>query len=138
MLGEKIGEEKGKVTTQRVLPGDDFRYVKMEISFQAQGKIYGADAMDIGTYTIYERVGGQLYGEGQGIVQTTDGEGAIWKGHGVGRATGNGMEMKFAFSLAYQAPTAGKLSRLNNVLVIGEHTIDNDNNASSTIWEWKA
>lgn len=32
MLGEQIGEFSGTVTGMRVLPGDDFRYVKMEQS----------------------------------------------------------------------------------------------------------
>jgi hypothetical protein len=36
MLGEKLGEEHGKVTGRRVLPGDDYRYIKMEITFETQ------------------------------------------------------------------------------------------------------
>ena len=35
MLGEKLGEEHGKVTTRRVIPGGDPRYVSMEISFES-------------------------------------------------------------------------------------------------------
>ena len=136
MLGEKIGELTGKVTGTRVLPGDDFRYVKMEISFQQTGKVLGIDASDVGTYAVFERVPGQLYGEGQGITETSQ-DGAIWNGHGVGKATGAGMAVSFRFSLAFQAGTSGKLSRLNNVLVIGEHEVTADGNVKTTIWEWK-
>lgn len=136
MLGEKLGEEQGKVTGQRMLPGGDFRYVKMEVSFQASGKTLGAETTNTGTYTVFERIPGQLYGEGQGILMTKEGEGAIWNGHGIGKMTGKGMAMRFRFSVAYQAG-AGKLSKLNEALVIGEHEIDENGNARTTSWEWK-
>ena len=90
MLGEQIGELTGKITGTRVLPGDDYRYVKMEVSYQQSGQVYGVQAMDVGTYTVFERVPGQLYGEGQGITQGGS-EGAIWRGHGVGKMAGQGM-----------------------------------------------
>ena len=136
MLGAKLGEERGKITGNRVLPGGDYRYVKMEVSLQAAGKVLGVDTTDIGTYTVFERVPGQLYGEGQGILMTSDGEGAIWNGHGVGKMTGKGMAMSFRFSVAYQT-NSKKLARLNQVLVIGEHDVDENGNTHTTFWEWK-
>jgi hypothetical protein len=134
MLGEKIGEESGKVTTRRILPGDDYRFVKMEITFEAQGTLLGMPGMNIGTYTIFERVPGQLYGEGQGIYMMSDGESAIWNGHGVGHMTANGIA--FAAAVAFQA--GGKLAPLNSVMAMVEHTTDNDGNAHSVLYEWKA
>lgn len=137
MLGDKIGEQTGRLTGTRVLPGGDYRYIKMEVDIQESGKVYGVDAVDIGTYSVFERVPGQLYGQGQGILQTTDGEGAIWNGHGVGKMSGKGMGMSFRFSVAYQAGPSGKLARLNGVLVIGEHEVDDAGNTKTTFWEWK-
>jgi hypothetical protein len=137
MLGDQIGESSGKITGQRVLPGDDYRYIKMEITFEEQGTILGVPGMVMGTYTVFERVPGQLYGEGQGMIFTQDGEGAIWNAHGVGRMIGQGMSASYRYSLTVQAPPEGKLSRLNNVLVIGEHETDAENNTRSKIWEWK-
>ncbi|MBM3946755.1 MAG: hypothetical protein FJ315_05075, partial [SAR202 cluster bacterium] len=90
MLGDKIGEERGKTTGMRVLPGDDFRHVKLESSFQASGTLLGIQGTDIGTYVSWERVTGQMYAEGQGIFITNDGESTIWNGHGVGRPIGEG------------------------------------------------
>ena len=136
MLGNKIGEEKGKVTSRRILPGDDPRYVKMEISYEAEVTIYGAQGMDIGTYTVYERIPGQIYGEGQGIVMTNDGESAIWNGHGVGSESGGAM--KFAASVAFQAGATGKLAPLAKCLVVVEHTSGMDGTISGTMHEWKA
>ena len=137
MLGDKIGESTGRITGTRVLPGDDYRYVKMEVSFQETGNVYGVAATDIGTYTVFERVPGQLYGEGRGYLGTADGEGAIWNGHGVGKMSGSGMAMSFRYSVAYQAGATGKLARLNDVLVIGEHEVDEAGNTKTTLWEWK-
>jgi hypothetical protein len=137
MLGDKLGDGIGKVIGTRMLPGDDYRYVKMEVTIQESGKVCGVDTTNIGTYVVFERVPGQIYGEGQGILQSTEGEGAIWKGHGVGKMTGKGMAMAIRFSVAYQAGPSGKLSRLNDVLVIGEHDVDEAGNTKTTFWEWK-
>jgi hypothetical protein len=89
--------------------------------------------MDIGTYTVFERVPGQLYGEGQGITQAGQ-DGAIWKGHGVGKMAGQGMSMSFRFSLAYQSGASGSLSRLKDILVIGEHEVDEAGNTKTRIY----
>ena len=136
MLGEKIGEEQGKVTGRRVLKAEDPRYLKMEVSFEGQTTIFGIQGVDMGTYTVFERIAGQLYGEGQGIIMTTDGDGVIWNGHGVGRMDANGT-MFIAASISYQTDSA-KLSRLNGVLGVIEHQSDMQGNIRSTGYEWKA
>src|SRR5436190_24397507 len=120
MLGEKIGEMTGKVITTRVLPGDDYRFVKMEMTVEERGTVYGVQAQSIGTYVVFERVPGQIYGSGQGLFSTADGQGAIWNGHGVSKPPeGTGMQAAIRFSMAIQAGPSGSLSRLNQVLVIG-------------------
>ena len=137
MLGDKAGSQTGKMVSRRILPGGDYRYVQMEVTIEEQGDLFGTPVMNMGTYTVHEQNGGQLYGEGNGIINTQDGQGAVWKGHGVGRMDQN-MTMTFAFSLACQAPTEGPLARLNGSLIVGEHTVGGDGNTKTTIWEWKA
>lgn len=137
MLGAKIGELTGQQTGVRFLPGDDFRYVKMEVTFQQAGMVLGLPVNDMGTFVAFERSGGQIYAEGQGITMSNEGEGAIWKGHGVGRPTGEGMGMSIRFSVAFQAQTDGKLAALNGYLVIGEFEADNDGKTRTSLWEWK-
>jgi hypothetical protein len=137
MLGERIGEERGKVTSRRALRSGDPRYLKMEVSYEAEGTLCGVPCQSIGTYEVFERVPGQIYGEGQGMVMTRDGESAIWNGHGVGAPTPDG-GLKFAASVAFQAGPTGKLARLNGVLVLIEHTAGGDGSARSTMTEWKA
>ena len=136
MLGQKLGEERGKVTARRILEGDDYRYVKMEITFETNATILGVAGMNMGTYTVFERVPGQLYGEGRGIFETPDGQGAIWNGHGIGRDAGEG-RIAFAASVAFQT-SSEKLAKLNNCLVLVEHQIDMQGNAQSELYEWKA
>ncbi|MSP22618.1 MAG: hypothetical protein EXR66_06320 [Dehalococcoidia bacterium] len=43
VLGDKIWEATGKVMGSRVLPGDDYRYVKVETSIEHAGKLLGKD-----------------------------------------------------------------------------------------------
>ncbi len=136
MLGDKIGEFTGKTTGTRVLPGDDFRYVKMEISWEEQGTILGLSGGNMGTITLWERVPGQVYSEGQGMCMTAEG-GVIWNSMGVSHMTGEGMATSARFSVALQAPTTGPLARLSGVLGIGEQEIAADGSTKTTVWEWK-
>jgi hypothetical protein len=45
----------------------------METSFAMEGNYRGIPCTDVGTYTSVLREGGVLYGEGQGIITTKDG-----------------------------------------------------------------
>lgn len=139
MLGDKIWEATGKVTGTRVLPGDDYRYVKVETSIEYAGKLLGKDGGGMGTFVAFERVPGQMYAEGQGIVGTADGEGAIWNGHGVGHMGGDagGMTMSIRYSIAYQAGATGPLAALNDSLIVGEFETKSDGTFTDTAWLWK-
>lgn len=137
MLGAKLGEEAGKVTGRRVLPGDDdVRWVTMEISIETQATILGQAGLNTGTYTIVERGPGQLYGKGQGLFATQEGHTAIWNGHGVARIDSTG-SIHVAASVAFQT-TAAPLAKLNGILVLVEHHTDPQNNARSDLFEWSA
>jgi hypothetical protein len=111
-LGELIGEDRGKMTGERVL---DVQIPKMETSFTMEGNYRGTLCTDVGTYTSVLREGGVLYGEGQGIVTTKDGQGiATWTGQGIGRFIGPG-RVSFRGSLFFRTPSmsqGGKLSYL--------------------------
>lgn len=136
MLGEKLGEDTGKVSGVRFLPGADGKHVRMEVSFQATGKLLGIEVSDMGTYTAYERLPGVLYGEGQGFIATKDGEGIIWNGFGVGQMTGQGMGVKWRAAVTYQT-SSKKLARLNTVIGMVEHETDPQGNVKDAYWEWK-
>src|SRR5262245_46022148 len=89
MLGEQIGEERGKITGRRVLPADG-PGPKIEVSFQASATFHGVQATDIGTYWSTVQPNGSLYGEGQGVILTATGDIVQWTGAGRGQFTAQG------------------------------------------------
>jgi hypothetical protein len=139
VLGELIEEESGKITGQRVL---DVEGPKMETSFKMNGKFGGIEGSDIGTYCTVMREGsepGVMYGEGQGVITTKDGQGmATWTGQGIGRFTAPG-KMSFRGSVFYRTTSTGggKISSLNNVVGVFEYEMDEQGNSSTKVWEWK-
>lgn len=130
-LGEMIGEAQGKITVTRVLPEN-----KVESSFQASGKILGVECTNVGTFESVFRPTGVVYGEGQGIITTKDGEMISWTGGGVGRPTGRGSAVSYRYSINFQTPSQ-KLARLNSILGVGEFELDENGNTQDKTWEWK-
>jgi hypothetical protein len=132
MLGEQIGEERGKASGYRVLSADG---PKVEVSFQAAGKILGIDHTDMGTYVSVPKAGGFLYGEGQGVILTKGGDMMTWVGQGVGKMEpGGAAQWRGA---VYYSTNAPELARLNGVASIFEYQVDAQGNTSSKVWEWK-
>src|SRR6185295_4333812 len=84
MLGEKLGELRGKVSVNRVLPGEG-EGPKVETTFQDGGTMLGVEVKNMGTYWAVVRPDGTLYGEGQGVTMGKNGEMASWRGQGVGQ-----------------------------------------------------
>jgi hypothetical protein len=133
MLGEKIGETSGKITSQRVLRtlgGDP----KMETSFQASGSILGTDVKETGTYCTVMRPDGTLYGEGQGVMILKDGKMATWTGHGVGTMKKDGTASYRG--AVYYPIMPPRWSRLNKVAVVFEYAVDAEGNTRSDFSEW--
>ena len=134
MLGEKIGEMSGKITSQRVLSVADGG-LKMESSFQANGSFLGTKVKETGTYSTVFRPDGTQYGQGEGVMMLSDGKIATWTGHGVGTSNKDGTA-SYRGSIYYQS-TPPKWSRLNKVAVLFEYEVDAEGNTHSQYWEWK-
>ncbi len=134
MQGEKLGEESGKVTSRRVLPNPGGS-PKMETSAQTDLTLLGVKATNTVTYWSLVRPDGTLYGEGQGIVMSKEGDLATWVGQGVGAIKKDGA-VSFRGAVYYQS-SSPKWSRLNSVAAIFEHEVDAEGNVRSQLWEWK-
>jgi hypothetical protein len=134
MLGELISEAKGRRTGRRVITGPGAA-PRVEVSFEDDGKLFGADAHTIGTYWSEVRPDGTLYGEGQGVIITNDGETVSWRGAGTGVFRGGGA-VGYRGSLHY-ATQSTKLARLNSVAGVFEFEVDAAGNTHGKIWEWK-
>ena len=141
MLGEQYLELSGKITGQRVL---DIEGPTIETSVATKGTIKGVQVQEIITFTgrpTEEK--GVLHGVGQGVITTTtagsaggEPEMVTYKGEGVGRISSSG-GVKWRGSIFSRTSSGGKLSFLNNMVVVFEAEIDADGNFSEKIWEWK-
>lgn len=131
MLGDLVFEEKGKVTGRRVLDAST-----MEVSFQTQITVKGVSGTNMGTYTTTMLPDGAMYGQGQGVVMSKDGQVITWKGNGVGRFTAQG-KIRYTGALYTNTQSRGSLASLNNSVVVYEHEGDMEGNVATKGWEWK-
>jgi hypothetical protein len=87
MLGDQISEEKGKISSQRVLDVEG-GMPKMETSFSATENYRGVETTTTVTYRASPGPSGAIYGGGRGAVMSKDGqEMATWTGQDIGRFT---------------------------------------------------
>lgn len=133
MLGDLIGESKGKRIVRRILSVDP---LKVEVTFEDSGQMLGVPIAGTGTYTSEVRPDGSIYGEGQGLSVTQEGDAVVWSGNGLG-AIGAGGAVSYRGMLYYRTPSE-KLARLNNATGAFEFEVDAAGNTSGKVWEWKA
>jgi hypothetical protein len=134
MLGEKIGEGTGKVTLQRVLPSEGGA-PRMETSFSESGTLFGVPTKETGTYWSAMRPDGSLYGEGQGITMSAQGDAATWVGQGVGTLKPDG-SASFRGAIYFQT-SSPKWASLNKVAGVFEHEVDAQGSTRTQLYEWK-
>ena len=133
MLGDQIGEGRGKRTARRVVCTEPS--FKVEVSFEDLTTLLGVEGMTIGTYVSRTKPDGSLHGEGEVVWATLDGEIVTWKGIGAGRF-GAGGAVSYRGGLSYST-TSSKLARLNALVGVFEFEVDGSGNTHSKIWEWK-
>ena len=134
MLGDLIMEEKGKISGYRVISSRGGGQ-RVEVSFQASGKILGIEHRTLATYWSVVQPNGFLYGEGQGVLMTKDGDSATWVGQGAGRfKPGGGVVWRGAL---YYQTASPKLARLNGIAAVFEYETEANDNTSGKLWEWK-
>jgi hypothetical protein len=129
MLGELIGEFKGKNTGWRVLPDG-----KVETTAQGAGKLLGMDVWLVST-SVGTMANGLFMGEVNSFITTMTGDSVMAKGNAVAWPTGNGSGTTRVATI--HTTTAQKLARLNKVIGLYEIDTDMENNFSGKIWEWK-
>jgi hypothetical protein len=77
---------------------------------------------------------GSLFGDGQGVVVTDDGEMAAWRGQGAGRFTGHGTAVSWRGAIYYQTNSV-RLARLNGVAAVYEFETDENGKVAAQIYE---
>jgi hypothetical protein len=132
MLGEQIGETKGRRLVRRVISVDP---PTAEVSFEDTGQLLGTPTTGMGTYTSVVRADGSIFGHGQGMSLTNDGEAITWTGTGLGKF-GPGGSVSYRGMLFLQTASQ-KLARANNACVAFEYEVDASGSTISKMWEWK-
>jgi hypothetical protein len=135
VLAGLLGEEAGQITLRRVLPGSGLG-PEVEISFQANGVLLGVQTDGVGTYLASPRPDGSLFGSGQGMLTTPDGEVATWTGQGIVRRTGDGTATAWRGTLFYQT-RCERLRALNGMAVVFEFDVDEQGKTVAKVWEWR-
>jgi hypothetical protein len=130
MLGAQIGETKGKRIVRRVISTDP---PTVEVSFEDSGQLFGVPTTGIGTYTSIIRPDSSIFGEGEGINTTQDGEGISWKGMGMGKFGPNGA-ISYRGMLFFQT-NSQKIS-LGSACGAFEYEVDAAGATTSKVWEW--
>jgi len=134
MLGDLVGEIRGQGIGTRVLP-DEGRGPRMEVTDQGSGELYGVSVNQTVTYVGVQRPDGTIAGEGSGITMTADGEGATFRGYGVGKFVRPGA-VSWRGTLLYET-SSQKLARLNGIAVLFEYEIDESGKSEGRLYEWK-
>ncbi|HLY41155.1 MAG TPA: hypothetical protein VKR52_08060 [Terracidiphilus sp.] len=106
-----------------------------EVTFEDSGKMFGVPVTGMGTYTSVVRADGSIFGNGQGLTTTDEGEGVTWTGTGVGHF-GPGGSVSYRGMLFFRT-TSKKLARLNNACGAFEYEVDAKGATISKMWEWK-
>ena len=132
MIGEQIGETKGRRLVRRVLSVEP---TTVEVTFEDSGQMLGVPTTGTGTYTSVVNADGSISGEGQGINFTQDGEALTWKATGVGKFGAQGA-VSYRGMLFFKTASQ-KLARLHNGCGAFEYEVDGSGNTISKIWEWK-
>ena len=134
-LGALVYEETGKVTGTRVL-SSDASGTKLEVDLQTAGQIRGAAQNCLWTYTQLTRSDGSIYGGGQGVMTTQDGDVIHLIGHGSAQAPPPGGTVRFLTMLHAHSASA-KYADLNTIGLVGEYEAAPDGAATNKTWEWK-
>lgn len=131
MLGDLIGEFRGKVTGVRVLSEG-----RVETSEQGSGSILGIDATMLATAISTPLPNGVLMGEGEAIVTTADDEVVVIRKNGIGWSTGKGRKASKR-GVFFHSTQSQRLARLNRVVGVWEFESDENGDWHAKIWEWK-
>ena len=134
-LGDLVIDETGTVTGIRVL-SNDASGSKLEISLRTTGTIRGVAQSTLWTYSQLIRPDGSIYGEGEGVMTTQDGDVIQLKGSGSGQAEAPGGTINFRTMLHAHTASA-KYADLNSIGLVGNYAAAADGSSVNKNWEWK-
>jgi len=133
MLGELIGETKGKISNRNVVSVEG---PTIETTVASSGTLKGVQVNEILTYVASPSSKGILHGIGKGVINTQDGEIATFTGEGIGRFDASGL-LTWRGAIFFHTSSEGKLEFLNNKVGVFEAQVDSPGNFADKTWEWE-
>ena len=133
MLGELIGETKGKISNRNVVSVEG---PTIETTISSSGTLNGVQVNEILTYVASQSSKGILHGIGKGVINTQDGEIATFTGEGIGRFDASGL-LTWRGAIFFHTSSDGKLEFLNNKVGVFEAQVDSQGNFTDKTWEWE-
>jgi hypothetical protein len=160
-MEEPIYEMRGQTTGFRPLSADN---ESVEVSYSAKGLLMGVNVGEIALFTIFPKGRGISYGEGNGLITSSEGQTVSWQGFGIGRpmmpnerptadpetetssnideiVAGKGMRspMTWKGAVHLQTKSSDKFAALDQLVVIfrlscGART---GRDIICKVWEWK-
>ena len=127
---------KSRLTGSRILNADEY---KIEHSLTHEGKLKDIEITILGAFWAIPTGKNVIYGEGQGIITTKDGEAtASFREYRIGHSKGQ-VGASFRGSVFYKSSisTNGKLSFLNDKIGVFETEINESGISTEKVWEWK-
>ena len=134
-LGDLVVYETGQVTAVRVL-SSDAAGTKLQVDLQSSGTIRGVAENTLWTYTQTTRSDGSIYGQGQGVMTTQDGDVIHLIGHGSGQAPAPGGATKWSVMI-HPHSTSAKYADLNSIGLVGNYDVAADGSTVFKALEWK-
>ena len=127
-LGEPFFVEKGKVTGQKEIGPNRSTY-----TFTSNGTMNGnIEVTNTGEFVSVSKGNNLVYDQGQGVIKTKDGsETAKYTFIEVGNGTA------YQGASVYSTNSTGKLSFLDNIVVIFKGGQDESGNYALEQWHWK-
>ena len=108
----------------------------LQTSYSGSGIVKGISFSANGTVFIVPRSDGFVELTGHAVITTTDGENGTYKFYSLGHADPNGTTRDNGTAF-FHTTSSGKLSIVNNLVIVFKDQIDNAGNGSTVGWEWK-
>ena len=134
MLGEQIGELKGKIMGQRVLDSEGPR---METTLSSTGSFRGTNVKETVTFVGTPTSAGVIHAQGHGVIMGGESEMATFRGEAFRRISFSGSVKTRGSNFYRTTPSSDKLAFLNNVVGVFEAEVDPEGNFTEKIWEWR-
>jgi hypothetical protein len=130
MLGDVICEETGTVTGTTELSDGKF-----DVSLTSSGQIRGVDETSEWTYWSETRADGTVYGEGNGVMTTAEGDVINMRGVGGAKSVGEDGSVAYRGAMFFHTDSQ-EHAALNGGTGVFEYNVDSDGVTKTTVWEW--